>query len=132
MEIKKVNISEKFKLFNESVSPMSRLQTSNRESPLTKPISLTDKIALTHKDDVISFEFAALHYALPKGNQYAYKMEGFDENWVYSGNRRFATYTNLDPGDYNFRVKGSNKDDVWNHAGTAVKITITPPFWQTW
>jgi len=55
-------------------------------------------------------------------------MEGFDEDWIYSGNRRFATYTNLNPGDYVFRMKGSNKDGVWNEEGTSLKITITPPW----
>ncbi len=59
-------------------------------------------------------------------------MEGFDKDWVYCGTRRTATYTNLDPGEYIFRVKGSNNDGVWNEEGTSIKITITPPFWKTW
>lgn len=58
-------------------------------------------------------------------------MEGFDKEWVYSENRRFATYTNLNPGEYIFRVKGSNNDGIWNEAGSNMKITITPPFWKT-
>ncbi|MGH7599516.1 MAG: triple tyrosine motif-containing protein, partial [bacterium] len=59
-------------------------------------------------------------------------MDGFDEDWTYCGDRRFATYTNLDPGKYIFRVKGSNNDGVWNEEGAAIRITITPPWWQTW
>ena len=58
-------------------------------------------------------------------------MEGFDKEWIYSGNRRFVTYTNLNPGDYIFRVKGSNDDDIWNEEGTSIQITVIPPFWET-
>jgi signal transduction histidine kinase len=59
-------------------------------------------------------------------------MEGFDKEWIYCGTRRFATYTNLEPGEYSFRVKGSNNDGIWNETGTRIKIIITPPFWKTW
>ncbi len=86
---------------------------------------------LSHKDYVFSFEFAALSFAFPGKNQYAYKMENFDDDWIYSGNRRFVTYTNLDPGRYVFRVKGSNADGVWNEEGLALAMTVHPPFWNT-
>jgi len=68
---------------------------------------------------------------MPEKNQYAYMMEGFDREWNYVGNKREATYTNLDPGKYIFRVKGSNNDGIWNEEGTSLKIIITPPFWKT-
>ena len=77
-------------------------------------------------------EFVALDYTNPSKNQHAYKLDGFDKDWVYCGTRRYASYTNLDPGEYIFKVKGSNNDGVWNEAGTSVKIIITPPYWQTW
>jgi GAF domain-containing protein/ligand-binding sensor domain-containing protein len=93
---------------------------------------LTDQITLSHRDRILFVEFAALHYALPERNQYAYLMEGFDRDWNYSGNRRFATYTNLPPGRYTFRVRGSNSDGVWNEDGTSLDVTVTPPFWVTW
>ncbi len=99
---------------------------------LDKHISETNQIKLSYQDDVFSFEFAALDFTNPEKNQYKYIMEGFDEDWIDSGKRRFVTYTNLDPGEYTFRVKGSNNDGVWNEAGTSIKIIITPPFWQTW
>lgn len=99
---------------------------------LKKHISLTESLQLSYRDDVFSFEFAALNFTMPAKNQYAYMMEGFDADWIYSGNRRFATYTNLDPGEYVFRVKGSNNDGLWNENGAAIRITITPPPWQTW
>ncbi|MEQ9551312.1 MAG: two-component regulator propeller domain-containing protein [Coleofasciculus sp. G3-WIS-01] len=98
---------------------------------LNPAISVAKDIKLSYKDNFFSFEFAALDYTNPKKNQYAYKLEGFDQDWIYSGTRRYASYTNLDPGTYTFRVKGSNNDGVWNEEGTSVAITITPPPWKT-
>ena len=80
---------------------------------------------------MFSFDFAALNYTLSQKNQYAYKMEGFDQDWNYVGNKRSATYTNLDPGTYTFVVKASNNDGVWNEEGTRIQLTITPPWWET-
>ena len=115
-----------FQLFNKPVSV-------GPESPLPKAISLLDELNLTYKDSVFSFAFAALSYSTPERNQYAYMLEGFDEDWNYTtAKRRFATYTNLDGGEYTFRVKASNSDGVWNEEGTALKIIITPPIWKTW
>ncbi len=115
-----------FKIFNKSVS-------IGPDSPLPQHINLAKSITLSYQQSVFSLDFAALNYIVPTKNQYAYKMEGFDKDWNYAGaDRRFATYTNLDPGDYTFRVKGSNNDDLWNEQGTAVNITITPPWWKTW
>jgi len=89
-------------------------------------------VRLSYQDNFISFDFAALDYTAPEENQYAYVMEGLDEDWVYAGTRRHADYPGLKPGDYVFRVKGSNNDGVWNEEGVAIYITITPPIWQTW
>lgn len=99
---------------------------------LEKSITETEKITLSHRQSVFSLEFAALNYAISAQNQYAYKMEGFDQDWNHVGSRRFATYTNLNPGNYTFRVKAANNDGVWNEQGAALRVTITPPFWQTW
>ena len=118
-----------FQIFNKSV-PIGK--DTNGCSILKESIIETKEIKLSHRDRVISFEFAALHYASPDKNEYAYKMEGFEKEWNYVGNRHFATYTNLPPGDYIFRVKGSNNDGLWNEEGISLKITVTPPFWQTW
>lgn len=102
--------------------------------PLYTPsITHTSEITLSYKDSVFSFDFAALDFTNPEKNLYAYKMEGFDRNWIYSDSkRRFATYTNLDPGEYEFRVIGSNNDGIWNKEGVSMHITIVPPFWKTW
>jgi two-component system sensor histidine kinase ChiS len=113
-----------FQLFNQSV-PISP------DSPLKQHINVTTDLVLTYRDSVFSFEYAALNYTSPEKNQYAYMMEGVDRDWNYVGDRRFATYTTLPPGRYVFRVKGSNNDGVWNETGTSVRITITPPWWQT-
>jgi len=91
------------------------------------------EVTLSWHDTVFSLEFAALHYADPMGNRYAYQLEGFDQGWVdTSASRRFATYTNLDPGRYVFRVRASNKDGLWSPDAATLAITITPPYWKTW
>jgi signal transduction histidine kinase/ligand-binding sensor domain-containing protein/AraC-like DNA-binding protein len=89
------------------------------------------EIELMHDDNFLTFEFAALSYLNSAENQYAYMMEGIDRDWVYCGTRRFASYPNLSPGEYIFRVKGSDCNRVWNEAGTSIKITIFPPWWAT-
>jgi signal transduction histidine kinase/ligand-binding sensor domain-containing protein len=91
-----------------------------------------EQLKLGYQDNFLSFDFAALDYNAPSQNSYAYKMEGVDQDWVTAGNRTHADYPNLAPGEYTFRIKGANEDGVWNEAGAAVVITITPPFWLTW
>ncbi|MFC1852062.1 two-component regulator propeller domain-containing protein [candidate division CSSED10-310 bacterium] len=114
-----------FQLFNESV-PV------NAGSVLHKSITETKEITLSYDDNFFSFEFVALDFSIPEKNHYACQMEGFDKNWNYIKTRRYITYTNLDAGEYVFRVKGSNNDGLWNEEGTALKLTIAPPPWKTW
>jgi signal transduction histidine kinase/ligand-binding sensor domain-containing protein len=114
-----------FQLFFESV-PVSK----GGKTPLSKHISETKKIKLTYRQNVLYFEFSALNYIESEKNKYAFFMEGFDKDWNYAGHKRNATYTNLDPGQYTFRVKASNNDGVWNEKGTSVRIVITPPFYK--
>jgi DNA-binding CsgD family transcriptional regulator len=105
----------------------------NREAVLDKPAPELTRLVLSRKDYLFSLEFAALDYAIPLKNRYAFKMEGIDPDWVpATATQRNATYTNLSPGRYTFRVKGSNNDDVWNETGVTVSIVIAPAFWQTW
>ncbi|HSD62416.1 MAG TPA: two-component regulator propeller domain-containing protein, partial [Ignavibacteriaceae bacterium] len=96
------------------------------------PYKNVKKLALDHDQNYISFEFAALSYLSPEKNQYAYKMDGVDKKWVYSGNRRYASYTDLAPGTYTFNVKASNNDGVWNEKGTSLLIIINPPWYRTY
>ncbi len=117
-----------FQLFNKPV-PIQ----PGPGSLLPQHISYVKEIRLSHKYNVISFEFAALNYSIPDKNRYSYKLEGFDESWVFTGSRkRFAYYTNLDPGTYVFRVRGSNNDGIWNDEGASLTIVVEPPFWKTW
>jgi len=96
-----------------------------------RPIPANSAITLAHDENFFSFEFAALDFMHPEKNQYAYRLEGFEREWIYSGTRRFANYTNLEAGDYTFHVKAANNDGVWNQEGASIKVTIAPPFWQT-
>jgi signal transduction histidine kinase/CheY-like chemotaxis protein len=73
-----------------------------------------------------------MHFSTPEENQYAYMMDGLDKDWNYVGTRRYAGYTNVPPGEYIFRVKGTNSDGVWNDEGASVRVSVTPPYWQTW
>lgn len=109
---------------------VTRIEVFNE--PLAVDLSGRELIELSYQQDVISFEFAAFDFLAPQKNQYAYMLEGFDRDWIQSGNRRFATYTNLPGGQYVFRVKASNSDGVWNEIGAAVPLLILPPVWQTW
>ncbi len=114
-----------FKIFNKSVKPA--------DGPSPNPnILYADKVTLTYDQNFITFEFAALDYNNPEKNKYAYKMEGFNKDWIYSGNQRYATFTNLDPGEYVFRVKAANSSGIWNEDGIAMRVILLPPWWQTW
>ena len=99
---------------------------------LIKGANESKEIVLNHNENYFSFEFSSLSYYNPTKNQYAYKLEGVDKDWVYSGSRRYVAYTNIDPGKYTFRVRGTNNDGVWNEEGTSITIIINPPWWRTW
>ncbi len=95
------------------------------------PLIGADEIELSYRDNYFTFEYVALDYVNPSRNRYQYQLVGVDRDWVSSGSRRFASYTNLSPGHYTFKVKGSNNDGVWNETGDFLKIHIVPPFWRT-
>ncbi len=113
------------KIFNK---PINVLQSKL----LRKSISFTKEIVLSYKQNFFSFEFAALHFSAPENNEFKYMMEGIDEEWNYVGTQNQAYYTNLEPGEYTFKVLGSNSDGVWSKQPAMIKIIITPPFWKTW
>jgi signal transduction histidine kinase/ligand-binding sensor domain-containing protein/DNA-binding response OmpR family regulator len=119
-----------FYLFNKPV-PIGYDSLSNR-TILSKSLIDCEEIELNFDDNVFAFEFAALDYHSPNKNKYAYIMEGFDKDWTYTdASRNIATYTNLDPGEYIFRVKGSNNDGYWTEKGASIKVIILPPWWRT-
>ncbi|MGZ3844551.1 MAG: hybrid sensor histidine kinase/response regulator transcription factor [Flavisolibacter sp.] len=104
--------------------------TPSKNGPIKENISVAKEINLDYKQN-FSISFVGLNYTSPEQNQYAYKLEGFDRDWNYVGNTTTASYTNLDPGEYVFRVKACNNDGVWNEQGTSIKIYVHPPFWRT-
>jgi ligand-binding sensor domain-containing protein len=103
------------------------------ENPiLNQNINDAVEINLTYDQAVFTLTYAALDFTASELNQYAYIMEGFETDWNYVGNRRFATYTNLNPGEYKFKIKGTNSHGIWNEEGKSINIIISPPFWNTW
>ena len=110
-----------------------RFNTDDEEGKpiIEKGISVRDSILLTYKDNIVTFEFAALSYYNNNENQYKYKLEGFNENWIQLGNNHTVTFTNLSSGDYVLRVIGSNNDGIWNEEGASLFIEVLPPWWRT-
>jgi signal transduction histidine kinase/CheY-like chemotaxis protein/ligand-binding sensor domain-containing protein len=115
-----------FQIFNKPVEI-----SENPDSPLKSSITETSSVTLSYKQSVISFEFASLNYTVKEKQEYAYKLDGFDAEWNYVGIKRTATYTNLNPGEYTFLVKGQDSHGNWSENITALSLTITPPVWQT-
>jgi signal transduction histidine kinase/DNA-binding response OmpR family regulator/sugar lactone lactonase YvrE len=120
---------EKFSISHQVIEPG---QDYNNKIILSRPINEAVNVVLNHSQNSISFEFTALEFSSPHKIRYAYKLDGFEEEWNYTpSNRRFATYANLKPGIYNFRVKAANNDGQWSTAVTSVSIEIKPPWWET-
>lgn len=113
------------KIFNKDV------ECNSPETPLREVLGYTDHLVLTHQQSIFSIEFIALSFIAPLKNKYAYKLEGFEEDWTHIAGEPKVSYTNLPAGDYNFRVKASNSDGIWNDEETVLRLTILPPFWQT-
>ncbi|HEV3252226.1 MAG TPA: ATP-binding protein, partial [Puia sp.] len=103
----------------------------NDPSPLRKPISYTKSISLPYQSSVLTFEFTMLNYSLGEKKKYSYMLEGFDKDWNKESTKRTATYTNLDPGTYHFKVRGLNKGE-WSSKTLEMELIIIPPFWMTW
>jgi len=135
----KLNVSKpvvfltNFRIFNENV-PIQQADSTIQahDFVLEKPIWMLEEIRIPYHHRMLTFGFVALNYLSPDKNQYAYMMEGFDEKWIQAGTDRTATYTNLSPGTYTFRVKASNNDGIWNEEGCSLKIIIDPPWYLTY
>ena len=133
-DIKAININSEvvftdFQVFNKSVTNKEFI---NGNQILKKCISYTREITLTYKENVFTVEFADLNFLHPERCQYSYKLENFNKEWLFTdGRNRKATYTNLDPGTYIFKVKTTNTDGTWNTNGAFLTINILPPWWQT-
>ncbi|WP_299259385.1 hybrid sensor histidine kinase/response regulator transcription factor [uncultured Aquimarina sp.] len=114
-----------FKIFNKKVYP------NQKGSPLGKVISETDSISLSNEQSVFTIEYTGINYTRSEKNQYAYYLEGLEDSWNYVENTRSATYTNLDPGNYTFKLKVANNDGKWNETPLHLHIKILPPWWKT-
>lgn len=116
-------------LFNRSILPGERI---DGRVVLAQPVEYTRSIELAYRQDVVTFEFAALHFAAPARNRYRYRLEGFADDWIEArADRRSATFTRLAPGDYLFHVQAANPDGAWNLEGARLAIRVLPPFWAT-
>ncbi len=119
----------KFKIFNHEIKPNTAF---NGNVFLNRSINAHPEIFLSHKEKEFTIEFSALNYSSPQRNQYSYKLEGYDKEWVLAGTKRSVTYINLKPGDYQFKVRGSNNNYVWNMEGTSLSFNIKPAPWKSW
>lgn len=113
------------KVMNQSLEP-------GEGSPLDSHISMAQKVTLAHNQNAVAFGFSGLHFGHPEQNRYAYRLDPLDQDWIQAGTHRHASYVNLRPGSYEFRVRAANSDGVWNQEGTSVKVTIERPWWQSW
>ncbi|MCX2679278.1 ATP-binding protein [Galbibacter sp. EGI 63066] len=113
------------KIYNKKIGP------TESNSPLKKVITQTDSISLTNQQAVFTIEYSGINYTRPEKNEYAYYLDGYENIWNYVGTNKSATYTNLDPGNYVFKLKSSNNDGVWSTNPLELKITVLPPWWKT-
>ncbi len=111
---------------------ITSLTVAGQQKYFDKPLYEMSTIELQYSENDFSFDFVALNYINSQKNQYAYMLEGYDEDWKYVGNKHAANYTNMSPGKYTFRVKGSNNDGYWNEEGASLVVVIHPPIWKTW
>jgi signal transduction histidine kinase/ligand-binding sensor domain-containing protein len=116
-------------VFNKQVSIN---ENGNDQSLLKQSITDTKELVLSYDQSVITFEFASLNYVLGNKKKYSYMLEGFDKDWNDVGTRHTATYTNLDPAEYVFKVKALDNEGNWSSSITSIRLSITPPFWMTW
>lgn len=111
---------------------LTSLTQSGKVIDAGQTVESLQSVELHWPNNFFEFEAAALDYRQTDQNQYAYKLEGYDRDWVNSGAYRFGRYANLPGGKYTLRIKAANGDGIWNEAGIALRITVVPPFWQTW
>ncbi|MEM9328216.1 MAG: two-component regulator propeller domain-containing protein, partial [Bacteroidota bacterium] len=99
---------------------------------LQAPVNEVEALSVKYAENNLSFEFAALHFAAPRKNQFAYMLEGFDKDWIYTNaDKRFATYTNIQPGQYTLKVRASNNDGLWDSTPASLELIVIPPWWRT-
>lgn len=110
---------------------LTSFRVLDKPQNLVRSGSTLHRVDLSHDEDILSFEYVSVDFTAPDRNRYAYMLEGFDRDWVDAGTRRYASYTHLDPGDYVFRVKGTNSDGKWSEHIAEIEISLHPAYWQT-
>jgi len=119
-----------FRIFNKTVKHGEEI---NNRILLEKPVFNTDRIVLKYKENSFTLDFVALNFFYPEKNKYAYNLEGFNDKWIETdGKENFATFSNLNNGNYTFRLKGTNSDGIWNKDFVTLRIRVLPPFWKSW
>jgi diguanylate cyclase (GGDEF)-like protein len=111
---------------------ITRFFKYDEEQDLDGMLAADGRVILDHFDDVIAIEFIAFDFAAPERNRFEFKLEGFDEFWRDDATGNRITYTNLDPGEYVFQVRGTNKDGVWSEDAATLRISVLPAPWATW
>jgi len=118
---------------NNRIVQSSRHNSSAEDFTVAHNINTLDQLTLDHTQNILTLEFSAMDFTAPERNQYQYKLDGFDEEWIQTDwKNRTATYTNLRSGSYTFKVRASNRDGIWNDNITELKIRVLPPPWKTW
>jgi signal transduction histidine kinase/ligand-binding sensor domain-containing protein/FixJ family two-component response regulator/HPt (histidine-containing phosphotransfer) domain-containing protein len=110
---------------------LTAIDLKGQPARLDAPYGFISNLIVGSRDDVASFEFAALDFAAPEKNQYSYRLRGFDDHWTRPGTVRRATYTNLDPGDYAFEVRAASADGVWTQQALQLPVTVRPAAWRS-
>jgi signal transduction histidine kinase/DNA-binding response OmpR family regulator len=127
---KSVVVLTGLRIFNSKVTYGEEV---NNRILLEKPFFNTGRLVLKHRENSFTIDFAALNYFNPSNNKYSYNLEGFDDNWITTeGDENFATFSNLNNGNYVFRVRATNQDGIWNNDATELSIRVLPPWWKSW
>jgi ligand-binding sensor domain-containing protein/signal transduction histidine kinase/DNA-binding response OmpR family regulator len=120
----------RLRIFNNIISEGEKF---NNRIILEKPLFNTTGIKLRHRENSFTIDFAALNYFFPERTEYSYKLEGFNNSWIMTeGRKNFATYSNLNQGNYRFRLRGTNSNGIWNSGEIVLKIRVMPPLWKSW
>jgi len=111
---------------------LTQITSEGREVKMEQPLSHLTQVTFDHQDYLISFEFAALDFSQPSKNNYQYKLEGLDEDWINLGVLNRATFTNLPSGSFLLKVRGSNNDGIWSDEAINLQVIVKPAPWASW
>jgi ligand-binding sensor domain-containing protein len=125
-------VINELKLFNQKVDYRHNPTGKKNEYSLPAAVEYCDELIFRHDEGMITLGYSLLDLSNPGGNVYKYKLEGFNEDWIYAGTQREATFTNLSPGTYTFKVIGRNSNNVWSNEPASIRLVILPPWWGTW